>query len=298
MIDKRRIDALLKPASWLLVAAASAFLVVVARRHWNEIARITLGPEQWSAIAALALAYGLSLLLLAAAWHAILKAARARPLAPAHSMRIHASAQLAKYVPGNVFHLVGRHILHRAAGMDDRRLAAAALVEVLLMLAAALLVATACLAIEPPPGSEQWRWLLLPVGFAAALVGLGIARKLARGEIAPFAIAFALHLAFFTMMGAVLAAILAILGQPWSLSVAGGGIAAWIAGFVTPGAPGGLGVREAVMVLAGGHVARPDVLIVGAGLFRLVTFGGDLVCFAAGWLLFRRQVIPPASKSP
>jgi hypothetical protein len=62
-------------------------------------------------------------------------------------------------------------------------------------------------------------------------------------------------------------------------------VAAWLAGFVTPGAPGGLGIREAAMVLFAGGSASAEVLFVAAALFRLVSFGGDLVCFAVASLL-------------
>jgi hypothetical protein len=67
----------------------------------------------------------------------------------------------------------------------------------------------------------------------------------------------------------------------------GGGVAVWIAGFVTPGAPGGLGIREAAMVMLDGSSAPARMLVVTAAMFRLVTFAGDLLCFALGRLLFR-----------
>ena len=63
--------------------------------------------------------------------------------------------------------------------------------------------------------------------------------------------------------------------------------AAWVAGFVTPGAPAGLGVREAV--LAGGlrPIYGPEVALALPLLFRMVTVTGDGVAFALGTLLRR-----------
>ena len=89
-------------------------------------------------------------------------------------------------------------------------------------------------------------------------------------------------LAFFAVMAGVLAALGEMLGLGASPSLAGGGVAAWIAGFVTPGAPGGLGVREAVMVIVGGASASAEHLLMLGVLLRAVTFGGDLVCAVAG----------------
>jgi uncharacterized membrane protein YbhN (UPF0104 family) len=89
-------------------------------------------------------------------------------------------------------------------------------------------------------------------------------------------------LAFFAVMALVLMALGRMLGLGASPVLAGGGVAAWIAGFVTPGAPGGLGVREMVMVIAGAGTASADKLLMLGVLLRVVTFGGDVVCALAG----------------
>jgi uncharacterized membrane protein YbhN (UPF0104 family) len=65
------------------------------------------------------------------------------------------------------------------------------------------------------------------------------------------------------------------------------GAASWVAGFVVIGAPGGLGVREAAFVaLAGGALGESEALLL-IGLFRIATFLGDTLLFAAGALALR-----------
>ena len=100
-------------------------------------------------------------------------------------------------------------------------------------------------------------------------------------RLAPALSAFAAMLAFFAVMALVLMALGEMLGLGASPALAGGGVAAWIAGFVTPGAPGGLGIREAVMVIVGAGTSADKLLMLGI-LLRVVTFGGDLVCALAG----------------
>ena len=63
--------------------------------------------------------------------------------------------------------------------------------------------------------------------------------------------------------------------------------ASWAAGFVVIGAPGGLGVREAAFVaLAGASLGESQALLL-IGLFRIVTFLGDTLLFAAGAVALR-----------
>jgi glycosyltransferase 2 family protein len=279
----------IKLASWVLIIASALFLALVAQRYWSDVTRIALSPRQWLALGGLAFAYGTALVLLGLAWHQVLVLVGAAPPGVAHCVRAHTSAQLAKYVPGNVFHFVGRHLIHRAAGMDAKRLALAVVVENLLLLAAAACIAAACLAIA---GHGMVRTVAI---CAAALIaaGLPILVRLALTRsgwpLRPAIAAFAAALTFFAAMALVIGALAAMLGAEGTGALAGGGVAAWMAGFLTPGAPGGLGVREAVMVLTGGGGASPETLLVLALLFRVVTFVGDMICALIGRLAFREH---------
>lgn len=278
-------------ASWALIAASALFLALVAQRHWSDVSRIALTPGQWLTLGGLASVYGGALVLLGLAWHRVLVMVGAAPPGLAHCVRAHTSAQLAKYVPGNVFHFVGRHLIHRAAGMDAKRLALAVVVENVLLLAAAACIAAVCLAVAGH-GMVQ----TLAIGAAVLIAaGLPVAGRavLARSgwPLRPAIAAFGAALAFFAVMALVIGALAAMLGATRTGALAGGGVAAWMAGFLTPGAPGGLGVREAVMVLTGGGGASPETLLALALLFRVVTFAGDLVCALIGRIAFRER--PP-----
>ncbi|MEZ5744001.1 MAG: hypothetical protein R3D89_09860 [Sphingomonadaceae bacterium] len=285
MTTRARIESLFRPLGWALVALSAVFLVVVAREHWDAIGAIRLSGGAWAMVAMLALVYGLSLLLLAIGWHFVLSHARAEPVSLAHSVRAYGMAQLAKYVPGNVFHLVGRHMIHRNAGMADKALARAALAEIVLMIGAALAVVALCIAIAPPAMLGGYGLVAALLAGLLALGALIVVLRIGGGAPVHAVLAFALAFAFFTVMALMIAMLVALLGAPLSFAAAGGGVAAWLAGFVTPGAPGGLGIREAAMVLFAGGTASAEVLFVAAALFRLVSFGGDLVCFTVASLL-------------
>jgi glycosyltransferase 2 family protein len=61
----------------------------------------------------------------------------------------------------------------------------------------------------------------------------------------------------------------------------------WIAGYVTPGAPGGVGVREAVFLVAVGQESLVITLAVIG--FRLVSVTADLIVFFIGALVDRQS---------
>ncbi len=99
--------------------------------------------------------------------------------------------------------------------------------------------------------------------------------------------ALGLHVLFFLGTGALLLALLAATGGPsgetWT--VIGLYPVAWMAGTVAVGAPGGVGVREAVLTLGLEPALGPARAAVLAVALRLVTLGGDLLTALAGWWL-------------
>ena len=59
---------------------------------------------------------------------------------------------------------------------------------------------------------------------------------------------------------------------------------AWLIGFITPGAPGGIGVREASVLVTTSAIMGPGPALLFAAATRIVTLGGDAL-FALGALV-------------
>lgn len=239
--------------------------------------------------------YALSGFLLALGWWLIAGATRALPWPIA--WRLYARSQIAKYVPGNVFHLAGRHLLAANEGVAHRALLTSAMVEIVMCLVAAGLISL--VAIEPILERLGWAELMkvppllayvLGASSVVAIFGAAVRwrktgntsserrwRVLAAAQVS-YCLFFVISATLF------LGLILAVEQTPsraieyWRLIVAGYAVA-WAAGFVVPGAPGGLGVREAVLVaILAGSIGSPQVLS-AALLMRLVTTGGDGLFF-------------------
>jgi hypothetical protein len=277
----------------LLLVVASIALVGMQLRHQLAALRemLTLGVLVHLALGGLS--YGASLLLISYAFWLLLRwqGVRGVPLPEGH--RIYGRTQIAKYLPGNVFQILARHVEYRLRGAGDVQLGLAAVYEVLGLAAAA-----ACVAIVGLPflgGRVEPRMeLALGCGLLAAVCGTLLVPRVvawilrrrgqpsgdARITARRFASVLALYGLFFVVSGALAFSLhtRASPAQHGSLSVIPAYVLSWLCGFAVPGAAAGLGVREAVMVLL--FRDAPEALFAALGM-RVVTTLGDVCFFTA-----------------
>jgi hypothetical protein len=280
---------------WTAVAAS---LVFIGLQLWQHAPWRLAGAHLETLTAAIiggVLLYGMAGLLLSSAWYQLLNASAAPASLRCHHA-VYGRTQIAKYLPGNVFHLVGRQVMGRRLGHGQARLALASLLEAL------LLVLTAAVLSLP----VVWRWLdqdlwlvLLAVPVLAliaaclvrghrpsALRRLGTDRDPAGGVLRLLGAA-ALYALFFLVVAAIfwLLALSVSESGRGAIDLAGSipvVALAWLAGFATPGSSAGIGVREAVLIAAlEGTLGAPASALIALAL-RLVTVGGDVVFFVLG----------------
>jgi len=256
-----------------------AFVVVKLFDYGNRLPMNRIGMGQWFGIAALSLAYGVSGFLLAIAWRDILRHLGVT-VRRDWAIWAYGVSQLAKYVPGNVFHLAGRQALGASAGLPQWPLGKSLVWELgTIAIMGGLFVLLTIPSLLPLPV-----WVALVV-FACATGGsIAIVRRRFSPDLARAA---ALQLVFLGLSGVIFAMLFKLLGGEWNWGpVAGAYVVAWLIGLVTPGAPAGVGVREAVLFfLLRGVLGQADLLeIILIG--RLVTAAGDLAFFLAASVFF------------
>lgn len=219
----------------------------------------------------------------------------------------YATTQFAKYLPGNVGHYIGRHVLLRRLGMNHWALLMASLGEAgFLVLASLVWAASAMKVLFPWLHVSLVAWQVLAVEcvcLALAFVCLQWLRArhsrvhawVPLHKPAWLLPVLPLQLMLFAIMALALMAPAHVLlnnaDDIWLLPATAA--ASWMAGFLVLGAPAGLGVREMVfLTLLHGHMPEPDILVLAAA-FRLITFGGDLVVLLVGLLLRSRPTASP-----
>jgi hypothetical protein len=285
----------LKFIGTLLALLCLGFIVQqVIKLDWYQIS-----TEQWknSAIVVFvgSIIYGLFNFSLSVAWWRLLVwSGEARvPARICHG--IYGRAHLAKYLPGNIFSIVGRQILGRKCGLSNRALVWAAALEILgIVSVASLLIALGGLHLgELKPLFEVpvlLGCIFLPVFLPWVITS--VFRRLP--NLKPFGLParsfvaylrlygiFLFYLPFFLMSAALLWWLLYEASgglAPTYMIVVGISVGTWLAGYITPGATGGIGVRDALLILA----LKPfvgEAIVFAVLAFRLTTILGDIIYF-------------------
>lgn len=250
---------------WVGGAALAGSIAFIGERLWR-LDWSTLQPHaSWGLAGAMTgalLLFAAADRALARAWTAIVDPDHIQP--PRDMARIYARGVLMKYLPGSVFQYVSRQIEGAKTGIEHKLLAKSVAVEVGLHLVSSMSVAAACLTFERAPISV--------LAVVVLVVGAAFAAR------PPLLTALAFQILAFG--GFALSAVLigaAVLPDGTSLAhFAALFLLAWLAGFVVPVAPGGIGVREAALLALGGAGLPAAGLIAATLALRASSIAGDL----------------------
>lgn len=293
----------------LIIVLLSLFFL--GRGVWqcrNELIDLQFSFSLLAAFLAAALIYTISTFALAFAWQNILEIFAQESAGLRLCFSIYARTQVAKYLPGNIFHLAGRHVMGRAAGFTHRALVAASSFEILGLLICAIMVKFASELLYGRSLAIFSLIFILSISFVI-LFSSNLARRhiyffsqvTARQQsilslLLPIAYILTSYCLFFAIAGLALHT---LAGQfPYYSSFAvyiqliSTFAIAWLAGFITPGAPAGLGVREAVLVILLTVTFSESDTILLVLLFRLATVLGDMIAFLLSFVVVADKAIP------
>ncbi len=257
-----------------------------------------------------ALAYGGVVVANGMGWYWLLRGVDER-CTPVRAIWIFVTAQFAKYIPGNVAQHLGRIALSQRQGLNPVAVTFTMLVESLWAISSALLLSILALAMEGGRLMQAIEYVpSLPV--LAILAGGALALPLATyfvifrwrpGPLSqwellrksrtiralPLAAALAVQLLTFLALGALLlnlASTMSVEPTRVALRMLTGIVAlSWVAGYLAPGAPAGIGVREFVLLSGLSLIFDTSLAASLTLLFRLMTSGGDLLAVFLGRLL-------------
>ncbi|MDA2936693.1 YbhN family protein [Acidobacteria bacterium AH-259-A15] len=289
---------LLRGVTVVFIGVASYFIAVRVRANWDEIARFQFTVQPiWLGCSLVILC--LAFLWFAFGWEQILRRMRYRfsLLAVLH---IWYKAQLGKYVPGFLWHVVGRAHWGRAIGLPWPVAVSSTVLEAILMIIGAAVVSSTVL-----PVYIQISWFgditryvfLLPIALIfflhPAVLNRGLRLVHPSAEGLDLCYSDILYLLAVYVMRWVLAGTAFILlvqavyplplGE-WPFLAASFALA-WAVGFITVFAPGGIGVREVVLVALLETVMPTATAVIVALLSRLWWIAAELTMFTASMAL-------------
>jgi len=259
-------------------------------------------------------------------WILLLRAS-GETLVTSEGLVIFALAQFAKYIPGNVAHHAGRVALASSRGLTLSRVIFTMILEAGWLIAAAAILAmawllfmrenlfkymqdmptvfqlavAAALAIAFPllVGWVLLKWRPGPLG---KILGDATVNTPSPGVLLNCLMLYLLCFLFMGIASDLLVRSLFGVKESRIFLLTGTFAVAWVAGFLTPGASAGLGVREAILLKVLGPIYGAGVAVGLAISLRAITTLADVLTFTAALIAnatmnsSQREPLPPHLK--
>jgi glycosyltransferase 2 family protein len=292
----------LKPyLRWVILGGTLFFLAKAFKEHWQDVAAIRIDAAGWTALFLAFLITLLAHIWAGLVWAWILRSLH-QPIQYRWLLQVYLKTNIAKYLPGNVWHYYGRIWAVTKAGGSLSAATISVLLEPLLMAAAALLIALtgSQLGWLDIQGDNQF-WGLQLLGLAGVLLGvhprilnpiLQLLRRLKGkaddtqgvqidrypflpllGELGFVGLRGTGFFVTFFALTTINPSQIPLLLSAFSL--------AWVLGLVIP-TPGGLGVFETTAIALLNPYFPTAVILSVVALFRLVSILAEVVGAGAG----------------
>jgi hypothetical protein len=236
------------------------------------------------------------------------------PVSGIWAAQAYLTTNIAKYLPGNLFHLYGRTLKATEIGVPPEAASLSVLLDTLLMAAAGLIIGllsipkdlliVEILSLVAVLSAIHPRILNSLLRYLGQLIGKQRDHRhpdLAVHRIKHYPIRPLLgELGFIILRGGgfVLAFValspISLQSVPALISVFSIG---WLLGFITPGAPGGLGIFEVTVItllnhadiLQGGQSLSPGMILSIVALYRLISTLAEAIAAGLAWLDIKLQ---------
>lgn len=291
---------------WLILGGTLFFLAKALKDNWQEVAAIHIDAVGW---ATLAIALGVTLLAhiwSGWVWTWILWELN-QSVTSSEFIQVYLKTNIAKYLPGNVWHFYGRILAAKNAGVSASAATLSVVLEPLLMAAAALIVVLVSIqrAATNSPSTIQGLIILVlaavliavhPRFLQKAIQFLGRLKLKSTTsnavnsivEIKRYPLRPLLgELGFVGLRGTGFVLTLLAL-KPIEISqiplLLGAFSLAWLLGLVIPGAPGGIGVFEVTAIALLQQRFSSGLVVAAIALYRLVSIVAEAAGAGLAWL--------------
>jgi hypothetical protein len=258
-------------------------------------------PLVLAPLLAIGLAEGVVIILSALNYRALLANISGVYAKRSAAIRVYAVSNLYKYIPSGVMYVLGRNQLAiETKGLSHAKVALGTLAEGIFWVAASIILSGLyafehsvyyARRLDMPP---FWALMALGLAFGLAAALFFFRRRLYSdvcrlkknfAALRPVMLAWRLvsALAIVSLWGFSFVLTLMIMGQPVTfglgLTVAGLYILSWMAGYLTPGAPSGIGIREVVLLMFMGGILDEGILLSAIVVHRMLQVVGDVTAY-------------------
>lgn len=213
---------------------------------------------------------------------------------------VYTKANIGKYLPGNVMHYVERNLFAGKLGISQKKIAACSVIEIIGQAGVAVLFGLLfsfqqLKEVLQQLFDEKYKTVIF-IAIPVILVIMAAMILIFRKKIAPFVKEYAnlkflvtavkclvLYAVVLIVSGLVMVMLYQYMGGTLTsqkvLLIISGYIIAWVLGFVVPGAPGGIGVREFVLTVLLSPALGQELTLTLSVIHRLITIVGDFMAY-------------------
>ncbi len=222
------------------------------------------------------------------AWHKMLQNYAKKSFGYLSSYYYFAKTEISKYLPGNVFHFVGRQALASKIGISQIDMAKVSLLFTLALMVATILSSTIfALFVNSIESYIKIAMILASILSLVAIFLIYPKFLKANKALSVAILTFSISLQG-VMLSLIIYSQINTLSLEQFFKIASIYIISWLIGFVTPGASGGLGVREGAFLAISNFVnlnISSEVVLFSILLIRLINIIVDILMFISTFLI-------------
>ena len=284
---------------WFILGLTVFFIAKTLKDHAGEVVALRVSNTGWGILAIALFFTPLAHIWSGWVWNLILRELN-QPVSGIWSVQTYLKTNIAKYLPGNVWHFYGRILAAKSIGISLEAATVSVLLEPLLMASAALAIAFVTIQHQ----GIQVSYLLIGqiIGLVALSIGIHpkilnrviqyLSRVKAKNRTANIIEATVTKIERYPLIP--------LLGELGFVGLRGIGFLltmlalteinisnipllmgafslAWLFGLIIPGAPGGMGVFEATMLTILGKTFSPGLMLGTVALYRVVSIIAEAI---------------------
>lgn len=300
-MEKKTINKIIKILGNVVMIIAIVFIV---RRllKYNIDYSILVKGNNLLIFKALVFAYAISVILCSIPWKNAVYLMTGEKLRFVDVAAVSTKANVLKYIPGNIFQYIGRNALAVKNGLKHADVALSTLIDVVINLGTVFIL-TLVFAYDTVKDWILQRvrvqyvvlfLIIITVIVIFVVVALykkrdkykdTLKRVFSKNGIGIILLNILLYIALSLYTTVIyIIAMSVILGGSFDVNrlyyVAGAVLASWMLGFITPGAPGGMGIRETVLLMLLGGIMKEEVILLSVVVNRVISILGDVLALA------------------
>ncbi len=303
---------IIKYLSYLFVLASFYFIFLTFKKVQLHDISFILSFQWLFFLLIFSLLYAFLNFIRAFNWHTLLYFLSEKKIVWKQIYSIYFKTEIAKYIPSNVLHFASRHILTQKIGFSHTQMVFANFFDMFFVALAAFFLTLIGIFFKALVLPETILQLVNKkfIFILMIIIGLGFGflifkyrKKMASYvqtffKFQKFLIAFKiifLNWFVFIISAFILFYLFSFLGSftitmPSFFHLIVGYALAWLAGFIIPGSPGGLGVREACIILLFSPITGEQSALIAGLLLRIITTMGDVWTFFIGSYLQKKSL--------